>query len=122
MRPLYELDTEVDNEFVLEAEYRKTLHDSQAVEKNEWETEIQDEFEDFVKDLAKATQLNYYYGAKLGWNQYYDQINEVLLPFSGMKNASLGPEAFAQAVAEWQKIRVSQTPTVTEFSVHNHGE
>ena len=122
MRPLYELDTEVDNEFVLEAEYRKTLHDSQAVEKNEWETEIQDEFEDFVKDLAKATQLNYYYGAKLGWNQYYDQINEVLLPFSGMKNVSLGPEAFAQAVAEWQKVRVSQTPTVTEFSVHNHGE
>ena len=101
MRPLYELETEVDNEFVLEAEYRKTLHDSQAVEKNEWE--IQDEFEDFIKDLGKATQLNYYYGAKLGWNQYYDQINELLLPFSGMKNVSLGPEAFAHALAEWQK-------------------
>ena len=30
------------------------------------ETEIQDEFENFVKDLAKATQLNYYYGSKVG--------------------------------------------------------
>ena len=39
----------------------------------------------------------------MGWNQYYDQINTLLLPFSGMQNVSLGPEAFAQAVAEWQK-------------------
>lgn len=103
MRPQYDIDTEFDNEFVLEAEYRKTMEDVALQQQDEWETEVQNEFEDFIKDLSKAVQLNYYYGTKLGWNQFYDQINDLLLPFSGMKNVSLGPEAFAQAVAEWQK-------------------
>lgn len=103
MRPQYDIDTEFDNAFVLEAEYRKTLEDAALQQQDEWEIEVQNEFEDFIKDLSKAVQLNYYYGTKLGWNQFYDQINDLLLPFSGMKNVSLGPEAFAQAVAEWQK-------------------
>jgi hypothetical protein len=103
MRALYEIDTELDTEFILEAEYHKMVD---SIRRSEGEAPgAEGELEDFIKDLSKAVQLNYYYGAKLGWNQFYDQINELLLPHSGMKNVSLGPEAFAQAVAEWQKAQ-----------------
>ncbi len=54
------------------------------------------------RDWARAAQLNRYYGAKLGWNQHQDQINDLLLPFSGLQNVNLGEEAFARALAEWQ--------------------
>jgi hypothetical protein len=106
MRPTYsDTDTELEDEFVLESEYWRTAHDTEeeSYEEETLSREDREDFEEFVKDLSNATRLNYYYGSKLGWNQYYDQINELLLPFSGMKNVSLGPEAFAQAVAEWQK-------------------
>lgn len=80
-----------DPEIFDEMEFDNFLH------VNEWE------FEELVKDWSNAVKVNYYYGSKLGWNSQYDQINDLLLPFSGMRNVSLGPEAFAQAVAEWQK-------------------
>jgi hypothetical protein len=38
----------------------------------------------------------------LGWNNFYDKINDFLLPFSGQQNVSLGESAFAEAVAIWQ--------------------
>ena len=66
-------------------------------------TDFEWEYEDFVTDLSNAIKINYYYGSKLGWNQHQDKINTLLLPFSGMKNVSLGPEAFAHALAAWQK-------------------
>ncbi|MGA9293548.1 MAG: hypothetical protein WBV81_13175 [Ignavibacteriaceae bacterium] len=59
--------------------------------------------ENFVPDLSKAVRLNLFYSDKLGWNQFHDQINNLMLPFSGQQNISLGEEAFAEAVAEWQK-------------------
>jgi hypothetical protein len=105
MRPLYDIDTELDDEFILEAEHHKMADSVRSSTEQLYESESQDELEEFIKDLSKAVQLNYYYGAKLGWNQYYAQINELLLPHSGMKNVTLGPEAFAQAVAEWQKAQ-----------------
>lgn len=55
-----------------------------------------------VKDWSNAIRLNRNYGNSLGWSNYYDQINNLLLPFSGYQNVSLGEEAFAQAVANWQ--------------------
>lgn len=96
-------EAEMENEFVLESEYRRTLHETERDEYETFEAYMQDELEEFVKDLSNATRLNYYYGSKLGWNPYYDEINTLLLPFSGLKNVSLGPEAFALALAEWQK-------------------
>ncbi|MBD0295688.1 MAG: N-acetylmuramoyl-L-alanine amidase, partial [Flavisolibacter sp.] len=70
------------------------------------ELEAQDlynESDDFTTDWSKAVQLNRNYGEQLGWNRYYDMINDFLLPYSGQKNVSLGEEAFAQAVAIWQQ-------------------
>jgi hypothetical protein len=81
----------LDFETIIEGEWHN------AEEMEEWE------FEDLVKDWSNAIKLNYYYGSQLGWNSRYDKINELLLPFSGMKNVSLAPEAFAQAVAAWQR-------------------
>lgn len=60
------------------------------------------EHENLVANLSKAVQLNRSYGVSLGWNQYHSAINDLLLPFSGQQNVSLGEEAFAQAVAAWQ--------------------
>ncbi len=54
---------------------------------------------------SKAIRLNRHYAAKLGWNKFYIEINDLLLPFSGLDNVSLGEEAFAEAVAKWQKSR-----------------
>jgi phosphatidylserine/phosphatidylglycerophosphate/cardiolipin synthase-like enzyme len=65
--------------------------------------------EDFVEtetvtpDWSRAVRLNRYYAASLGWDRFYDQINNLLLPFSGQENVSLGEEAFAQALAKWQQ-------------------
>jgi len=53
--------------------------------------------------LAKCNYAKSILASKLGWDQYYDQINDLPLPFSGLKNISLGEEAFAQAVADWQQ-------------------
>ena len=96
-------ETETEDSFILEAEVMKTLHEAENNGGEAWEHAVEAEIEDLVKDLSNAIRLNYYYGSKLGWDQYYDRINELLLPYSGMTNVSLGPEAFALALSEWQK-------------------
>ena len=58
--------------------------------------------EGYVKDISVAVNQNRHYASSLGWDNYRSQINELLLPFSGYQNMSLGEEAFAQAVAAWQ--------------------
>ena len=62
-----------------------------------------DEHEILTADWAKAVGLNRYYATSLGWNKFHDQINNLLLPFSGQENVSLGEQAFAQALAKWQQ-------------------
>ena len=52
---------------------------------------------------SNAVSANRNYGEKLGWYQYIEQINDLLLPYSGQSNVSLGEEAFASALKEWQK-------------------
>ena len=77
---------------------------------NYWETETEPEIDEEsyygwtpVKDWSKAISLNRQYASSLGWNQYITEINNLLLPYSGMNNVSLGEEALAQAIAAWQK-------------------
>jgi len=95
--------TSFEYDVLSDIELRKmSAHDPVLYQEYE---DLEVDFEDLVTDLSNAVKVNYYYGDKLGWNQYYDQINELLLPYSGMKNVSLRPEAFAQAVAEWQKAQ-----------------
>lgn len=99
----FTLEEETVNDFVLESEYRRSLHETERDEREMFEANLQFDLEEFVTDLSNATRLNYYYGTKLGWNQYYNAINRLLLPFSGLKDVSLGAEAFALALAEWQR-------------------
>src|SRR5688572_5805655 len=98
-------DLLLEYDVISDIELRKmSAHDPEVLQEEEFDN-FEWEFESLVKDWSNAVKLNYYYGSQLGWNAQYDQINELLLPFSGMKNVSLGPEAFAQAVAEWQKSK-----------------
>jgi hypothetical protein len=61
-------------------------------------------FEAFVpKDWSNAVRQNSYYAGSLGWNQYQEQINNLLLPLSGLQKLSLAEEDFARAVAVWQE-------------------
>ena len=55
-----------------------------------------------IPDLPKAVHLNRYYAAQLGWDKYMDRVNDLLLPYSGLSNVSLGEEAFARAVYSFQ--------------------
>ncbi len=50
----------------------------------------------------KAIRLNADYANKFGWGKYMIEINDLVLPYSGYQNVSLGPEAFAHAVSKWQ--------------------
>ena len=59
--------------------------------------------EELVTDLSKTIRLNQYYGDKLGWKQFHDQINDLLLKYSGQQNVSLDENAFAYAAAAWQQ-------------------
>ncbi|MDQ6477265.1 hypothetical protein [Dyadobacter sp. LHD-138] len=59
-------------------------------------------FDNQLRDWTKAITLNHRYASALGWGQYFEQINDLLLPFSGAENVSLGDEAFAEAVTAWQ--------------------
>jgi hypothetical protein len=99
MRPTY-LDSEFELEVDLVSDHLKSIEQREL---ESWELETLFELEDLVTDVSNAVRLNYYYGSNLGWNQHYDKINSLLLPFAGMKNVSLGPEAFAHALAGWQK-------------------
>ena len=53
----------------------------------------------------KAVRYNRNYSSSLGWGQYINAINDLLLPYSGSSNISLGDEAFAQALASWQSAQ-----------------
>lgn len=63
---------------------------------------VNDELEALKKNWSYAIRQNNYYSNILGWGQFYDQINNLLLPFYGQQNVSLGEESFAQSVAAWQ--------------------
>jgi hypothetical protein len=69
----------------------------------EEENGIDTEEETIAIDITKAVAMNKHFGEQLGWIQFYDQVNEKLLPFSGQQNVSLGEEDFARALALWQK-------------------
>jgi type VI secretion system Hcp family effector len=61
-------------------------------------------FEDgpLTKDWSNTIRLNRYYADKLGWNQYHEKVNDLLLPYSGRHNVSLSEEDIAAAVSAWQ--------------------
>jgi peptidoglycan hydrolase-like protein with peptidoglycan-binding domain len=61
------------------------------------------EMDQQVKDWSGAIRANRKYSVSLGWEKWHDQVNDLLLPFSGQQNMSLGEEAFAEAVAAWQR-------------------
>jgi hypothetical protein len=46
---------------------------------------------------------NRQWSKQIGWNKFIYQINDFLLPYSGLSNVSLGEEVFAAAVAKWQE-------------------
>ena len=98
----YEHITEEQENETVEFEDEDLCYDEMGEEKVIEDTEFFNEQENFVPDLSKAVSLNAYYAQSLGWDQYYDQINDFLLPYSGLENVSLGPEAFAEAVSAWQ--------------------
>lgn len=88
-------DHESDYAFQSENEFQQQDESS-----DEWEDESIDEAES--RDWSDAVKANRKYGDSLKWNQYHDKINDLLLPYSGMSNVSLGEEAFASAVFNWQ--------------------
>jgi len=51
---------------------------------------------------GNAIKMNHNFSNTLGWNKYFDEINDLLLPLSGLKNISLSEEDFANAVSRWQ--------------------
>ncbi|MDR6806733.1 peptidoglycan hydrolase-like protein with peptidoglycan-binding domain [Dyadobacter sp. BE34] len=67
----------------------------------EWE-DLYDDIENQVKDFSKAIAQNRRYANSLGWGAHYDAMNALLLPLTGSSNVSLGEEAFAEAVSQWQ--------------------
>jgi predicted chitinase len=58
-----------------------------------------------IQNIDKAVKANRYYATQLGWQNYVDKINDLLLPYSGLSNVSLGEEAFADALRKWQKSK-----------------
>jgi hypothetical protein len=56
-------------------------------------------------DFSNAVAANRKYSKTLGWDQFYDQINEIVLPYSGFSNVSLGETEFAKALAGWQRAQ-----------------
>lgn len=56
-----------------------------------------------VSSFARAVRLNAKYARRLGWERYYDEINQLLLPYLGLQNMSLSPEAFAEGIQLYQR-------------------
>ncbi|GAB3510805.1 hypothetical protein GCM10027341_49650 [Spirosoma knui] len=54
---------------------------------------------------SKRVLQNRTYANTLGWGTYLNQINDFLLPYSGLSNVSLGEKAFAEALAVWQRSK-----------------
>lgn len=86
---------EPQDEWDLESE-RKTATAPGYDDESDYETEY------LVRDWTEAVRGNRYYGKKIGWDKYIVEINDMLLPYSGMSNVSLGEDAFAAAVFQWQ--------------------
>ncbi|WP_276370829.1 peptidoglycan recognition family protein [Chryseolinea sp. H1M3-3] len=110
-----EMTDETEDHECFECEQEFHDHESNTLEpENEWEMETLQEPEDeadavssyeteeLVRDWSEAVRQNRHYGEKLGWHKYAERINDMLLPYSGMSNVSLGEEAFAEAVFQWQ--------------------
>lgn len=77
-------------------------------EENFWNEEADfaiPETEDYVTNLANAVRLNNFYADNLGWRSRYDDINTLLLPYSGLVGVSLNEEEFAYALAAWQQAQ-----------------
>jgi hypothetical protein len=68
------------------------------------ENEI-NEMEENITAWKHASILNRHYAKELEWDQYYDKINSLLIPFAGVGGVSLGEEAFARALSAWQLSR-----------------
>ena len=56
--------------------------------------------------LRRAVRSNSIYARRLKWLERYQQISQVL----GFSNISPGAEAFAQALADWQRANPPLTP------------
>jgi peptidoglycan hydrolase-like protein with peptidoglycan-binding domain len=95
-----ENDNEIDWEYISDESIFPATETDEDAGEEPGDHEVEDE--DIITDMGKAVRLNRYYANTLGWDQYHDQINNLLLPFSGQENVSLGEESFAQAAAQWQ--------------------
>ena len=98
----FECKQEAESEEMNYEEPQSEIDNSETGYNNEANFSQGFEPEELVRDWSEAVKANRYYGAKLGWNLYQYKINDMLLPYSGMSNVSLGEEAFAAAVFEWQ--------------------
>ena len=72
---------------------------------NDAEDYVTPETEDYVTNITNAIRLNNDYADKLGWRSQYDDINSLLLPYSGQIGVSLNEEEFAYALAAWQQAQ-----------------
>ena len=81
-----------------------SLADFETDEEHDHEHEVffLNEFGELIKDFSKTIRLNNYFANQLGWHQYYNEINDFLLPYSGQTGVSLGQEDFARAIEAWQ--------------------
>lgn len=97
----FECQQEMDDHETL---YQEPEYDLEIEADNKYgsEEEQYHEEENLVRDWSEAVKANRHYGERLGWNQYINTINDLLLPYAGMSNVSLGEEAFAEAAFRWQ--------------------
>lgn len=53
-------------------------------------------------NLSDKVVKNRKLASKLGWSKYHDEINEILLPYSGSVKRSLSDETFVKTLSNWQ--------------------
>jgi hypothetical protein len=56
-----------------------------------------------ISPINKKIIANRRLAISLGWDKYIYEINNLLLPYSGLSNVSLSEDAFAEALAKWQR-------------------
>ncbi|MFD2569066.1 N-acetylmuramoyl-L-alanine amidase [Spirosoma soli] len=61
--------------------------------------------EQSVQTDSDRVLKNRRFAETLGWGKYVNQLNDIVLPYSGLSNVSLGEEAFARALAGWQRSK-----------------
>jgi murein DD-endopeptidase MepM/ murein hydrolase activator NlpD len=104
----FENDSEYENQYendeFLENEEDFFEQESQYEDFDlEYEYEDHESYDEYlIKDISKAVMDNRYYKRVLGWGLHYDQINKILLPYSGQSNISLAESDFAIALSKWQ--------------------